>query len=175
MNDKELVIFIKNNNQDAIKKLYLNNKLAFFKLANRYKINNHDALDIYQDSVVALIENAQKGNIDNLKSSVNTYLLGICKNKIYSYLKNNKTIFVEDFDLNLNDTYITTEVNLNDNEKRLKQAYETLGEQCQKILKLFYFENKKLDEIKTLLNYETKDVLKSQKSRCIAHLKKILK
>jgi DNA-directed RNA polymerase specialized sigma subunit len=72
------------------------------------------------------------------------------------------------------DDFSTDEDTLNSRENALKKAYETLGEQCRQILNLFYFENKKLDEIQTILKYENKDVLKSQKSRCISHLKKLL-
>ena len=74
----------------------------------------------------------------------------------------------------IEDPFIIEDNALNDKEIALKIAYEKLGEQCQKILSLFYFENKKLEEIQSILNYENKDVLKSQKSRCISHLKKSL-
>ena len=37
-----------------------------------------------------------------------------------------------------------------------------------------YFEEKKLDEIQTILNYSNKDVLKAQKSRCLKHLKELI-
>jgi DNA-directed RNA polymerase specialized sigma subunit len=50
-----------------------------------------------------------------------------------------------------------------------------LGEQCQKVLTLFYYEEKKLDEIQSLLGYTNKDVLKSQKSRCLKQLKDLTK
>ena len=178
MSEKHLVELIKNNDEAIIKKVYLNNKLPFFKIANSYKIPNDVALDIYQDSVVALIENIRKEKVNDLKSTVSTYLLAIGKFMIFNHLKTNKHVDLEgsNFEnLEVFDAIAVDNESLNTRELLLKKAYETLGEQCKKILNLFYFENKKLDEIQTLLNYENKDVLKSQKSRCISHLKKIIK
>ncbi|NHN24270.1 sigma-70 family RNA polymerase sigma factor [Flavobacterium jejuense] len=175
MNKNNIVERIKQNDTATIKKIYLDNKLSFFKLANRYSIPNEVALDIYQDSIVALVENARKNSIDDLKSSINTYFIGIGKFMIFNYLKTKKTVDLSEFENTvITESYTTEDNTLNEREIALKKAYENLGEQCQKILSLFYFENKKLEEIQTILNYENKDVLKSQKSRCISHLKKSL-
>ncbi|CAM3905027.1 MULTISPECIES: RNA polymerase sigma factor [Flavobacterium] len=175
MNENNIVERIKQNDTATIKKIYLENKLSFFKLANRYSIPNEVALDIYQDSIVALVENARKNSIDDLKSSINTYFIGIGKFMIFNYLKAKKTVDLSEFENTaVTESFSIDDEALNEREVALKKAYEQLGEQCQKILSLFYFENKKLEEIQTILNYENKDVLKSQKSRCISHLKKSL-
>ena len=175
MNENNIVERIKQNDTATIKKIYLENKLSFFKLANRYAIPNEVALDIYQDSIVALVENAKKNSIDDLKSSVSTYFIGIGKFMIFNYLKSKKTVDLSEFEnTTIVEPFIIEDNALNEREIALKSAYEKLGEQCQKILSLFYFENKKLEEIQSILNYENKDVLKSQKSRCISHLKKSL-
>lgn len=175
MNENNIVERIKKNDTATIKKIYLENKLSFFKLANRYAIPNEVALDIYQDSIVALVENAKKNSIDDLKSSVSTYFIGIGKFMIFNYLKSKKTVDLSEFEnTTIDEPFVIEDNALNEREIALKSAYEKLGEQCQKILSLFYFENKKLEEIQSILNYENKDVLKSQKSRCISHLKKSL-
>lgn len=175
MNENNIVERIKQNDTAIIKKIYVENKLAFFKLANRYAIPNEVALDIYQDSIVALVENARKNSIDNLKSSVSTYFIGIGKFMIFNYLKTKKSVNLSELEeIETIEDFTTNNDLLNERELLLKNAYEKLGEQCQKILNLFYFENKKLEEIQVILKYENKDVLKSQKSRCISHLKKSL-
>ena len=177
MNNQSIIERIKKNDTDLLKKIYLENKLSFFKIANQYQLPEETALDIYQDSMVALIENVRKNKIDDLQSSIHTYFVGIGKFMIYNYLKSNKKIrleTIETIEYSHFSEFSSDDESLNQREKALKVAYETLGEQCQQILNLFYFENKKLDEIQDLLKYENKDVLKSQKSRCISHLKKLL-
>jgi RNA polymerase sigma factor (sigma-70 family) len=57
----------------------------------------------------------------------------------------------------------------------LQNGLDKLGEQCKKVLQLFYYEEKKLDEIQEQLGYTSKDVLKSQKSRCLKQLKELIK
>ena len=49
-----------------------------------------------------------------------------------------------------------------------------LGSHCQKILELFYYQEKKLGDIVNALGYDNKDVVKSQKSRCIKQLRKLI-
>lgn len=177
MGNDTIIQRIKNNDEALLKKIYLENKLSFFKIVNQYQIPEDIALDIYQDCMVALIENARRNMIDNLQSNINTYFIGIGKFMIYNHLKSLRKYNLQDIesiDLNNYENYTTEDYALNDKELALKKAYETLGDQCKQILNLFYFENKKLDEIQTILNYENKDVLKSQKSRCVSHLKKLL-
>ena len=57
----------------------------------------------------------------------------------------------------------------------LQKGLNKLGDQCKKVLELFYYEEKKLDEIQSILGYTNKDVLKSQKSRCLKQLKELIK
>ena len=69
----------------------------------------------------------------------------------------------------------TEEDDDNDSQMRvIKDAFKKLGQQCQNVLRLFYYEEKKLDEIQSILNYTNKDVLKAQKSRCLKQLKELI-
>ena len=63
---------------------------------------------------------------------------------------------------------------LSQHQKQLQNGFKRLGEQCKKILTLFYYNGYTLDEITISLNYDKKDVVKSQKSRCLAKLKSII-
>lgn len=56
----------------------------------------------------------------------------------------------------------------------LQTAYRKLGQKCREVLRLFYYEGKKLDEIQQTLRYDSKDTVKSQKSRCLKQLKEIV-
>ena len=119
-----------------------------------------------------MIENAKKGKIDDLKSSVTTYLYGIGKFMIFQKLKKeSKTVSIDDFEKieMVYDDYSEDEINLQ--VKMLQKGLNKLGDQCKKVLELFYYEEKKLDEIQIELGYSNKDVLKSQKSRCLKQLK----
>jgi DNA-directed RNA polymerase specialized sigma subunit len=95
---------------------------------------------------------------------------------IYKKLKSKNKAVSIDYDVQLPQVIEDNEEDENDNEMILLQNnFKKLGEQCQKVLRLFYYEEKKLDAIQIELNYTNKDVLKSQKSRCLKQLKDLIK
>ena len=166
---------LKQANPKAIEEVYKTHRKAFIYFGNKYGLSEDELLDIYQDAIIAFIENLRKGHLENIQVEVKTYLFSIGKYMIFSKLKNKNSdhLLVE----HLPDEIIWEEL---DDEKEqllleISAGLKQLGEQCYKILTMFYYEEKKLDEIQKILNYEQKDVLKSQKSRCLNHLKKILK
>ena len=63
----------------------------------------------------------------------------------------------------------------NKKELQLQHAFATLGKKCKEILSLFYYRGYTIEEIYLYLNYENKNVVKSQKSRCIKQLKDKIK
>lgn len=174
--DSDLISLIKQQDEKAIRQVYLEHRQPFLAFASRYSIDQESVLDVYQDAVIALCEQAQKGKIDALQSSLRTYLFSIGKFMIYNKLKQSKQMYpVEDFsDMELEietyqEAYSDMEV------KQLQQAFQKLGERCREVLQLFYYQEKKLDDILIQLNYSNKDVLKSQKARCIKQLKDLIK
>ena len=171
-----VVALLKKDDEKIIRKLYDENKKGFLLFANRYNLNAEDVLDVYQDAVIALIENAKKGKIDTLQSSISTYLFGIGKFMIFQKLKKEKKTFSKDDFSNLE--YVDEDYDEEENNIQvvlIQRAFEKIGEQCRKVLQLFYYEERNLDEIQEELGYSNKDVLKSQKSRCLKQLKDLTK
>lgn len=171
-----LIESLKKNDEKAIRDFYDENKIGFFLFAKRYNLQSDDICDIYQDAIVALIENAKKGKIDDLKSSLSTYLFGIGKCMIFQKFKkeSRNCAFDECEEVEvMYEEYNEERINLQIIE--LQKGFGKLGEQCRKLLRLFYYEEKRLDEILSDLGYINKDVLKSQKSRCLKQLKVLAK
>ena len=172
----ELTEQIKKDDHRAIQKIYEDNRKGFILFAGRYGLDKDDVLDIYQDAVIVLIENIKKGKTDDLKSSLTTYLFGIGKLMIFQRAKKKgrEISYGEgekpDFENELPD-----EQERSDEVRLLQEMLQKLGEQCRNLLTLFYYEEKKLEEIQALLGYTTKNVLKTQKSRCLKQLKDLVK
>lgn len=175
-NAPSLIDKLKSNDEKTIREFYNDNKPGFLLFANRYNLNKEDLIDVYQDAMIALIENAKKGSIDDLKSSVTTYLFGIGKFMIFQKLKKNKkTVPNEDLE---HLEFEWEEVDEEDKDAQLltlREGFKKLGEQCRKVLTLFYYEEQNLESIQNQLGYSNKDVLKSQKSRCLKQLKELTK
>lgn len=166
---------IKNDDQKILKELYINNRATFISYCRRFQMDKEIIADVYQDAFVALCENAKNGKLDQLNSSISTYLIGIGKFMVYQFLKKSKRMHsVNDFEEYEMEFETYDEEQLEENTKLLRYVLAKLGEQCRKVLELFYYDEKKLEEIQVILNYSSKDVLKSQKSRCLKQLKDLV-
>ncbi|MBA3985266.1 MAG: sigma-70 family RNA polymerase sigma factor [Flavobacteriales bacterium] len=172
-----IICQLKKGDEKTIRYIYNEFKPGFLLFAAKYNLEKEDLLDVYQDAIVALCENAKKGNLDTLKSSLKTYFFSVGKYMIYARLKmENQKVPYE----NIEGTHFEwaeedEEEIYNSKISELRELFKMLGEQCQEILKLFYYEEKKLDEITLIMKYENKDVAKSQKSRCLKSLKELTK
>lgn len=173
--ENRLIARIQSGDQKAIEEVYTQFKLDFVAYASRFTIAEADVIDIYQDSVVVLYENILSGKLTSLTSSLKTYLFAIGKYKIFNSLKMKvNTVDLGDYGTIIaesnNDDHLLREESI----EKLERAYQQLGNQCQEVIKLFYYENQNIEAIKNRLGYTSKDVVKSQKSRCIKQLKEIL-
>jgi len=165
----EQIAGLKNGDRREIEKLYNRYRNGFILFLSRYGLPQEELTDIYQDSVVALIENARKGLMDHLEVELKTYLFAIGKFMVFKRLKKEKEINAEDLIFEWYETAGEAR-----DEPRLGAALQRLGGRCYELLHLFYYQEKKLDEIQLIMGYDKKDVLKSQKSRCLKQLKEML-
>ncbi|AWW30178.1 sigma-70 family RNA polymerase sigma factor [Echinicola strongylocentroti] len=179
MNKEErLIQSIRNGNKKDLGKVYTIHKPQFVDFAKKYTKEEDMILDIYQDSVIILYENILSGKLATLQSSLKTYLFAIGKHKLMEYSRKkgkapHVNIPIEE--INLFEEIDPYGMDLEDEKAILLQtAYRKLGQKCREVLRLFYYEGKKLDEIQQTLRYDSKDTVKSQKSRCLKQLKEIV-
>ncbi len=175
---KNIIELLKKGDEKVLEKIYVENRQGFINFSKKYNIEEQDAVDIYQDAIIVLRDNAVSGRIDTLNSNISTYLFAIGKYKIYhnfrvrsrEELKEDVDLLHEnvDFDVNLDESVLTNK------QKLLQKCFEELGDRCKSILKLFYYQGYNLDEIQEILEYSNKKVLKSQKSRCLRQLKDLV-
>ena len=175
---KNLIELLKKGDQKTLEKIYLDHREGFINFSKKYNVDERDAIDIYQDSILILRENAINGKIDTLNSNISTYLFAIGKYKIYHNFRVQSKLEITN-DFNLVEENIDIDVNLygqdiTNEQQLLKKYYDQLGDRCKSILNLFYYQGYTLDEIRTILNYSNKKVLKSQKSRCIKQLRDMI-
>lgn len=175
MNKEVLVKQIQSGSHKAIEDIYIRYKTEFLVYAARFAISDEDALDIYQDSVIVLYENILSGKLVSFSSSIKTYLFAIGKYKIYNKSKSKiATESFSDFQFILEEESEGELPVQEENIKKLLSIYKELGSKCKEVLKLFYYENKTIEDIKNQLGYTSKDVVKSQKSRCLKQLKELM-
>jgi len=173
-----LASLIKDRNQ-SLEKIYNEYRSSFLQFAKKYDIDHASLIDIYQDAFIALREHAINGKLENIKSSVKTYLFSIGKYMIYDHLRmQKKTVSIENSgfkDISDTENPILEYPQLTPQQQLLQRHFKTLGKRCQEMLTLFYYRGLTIEEITENLGYENKNVVKSQKSRCLKSLKELIK
>ena len=176
MSEHQLILLLKKSDKEALKMLYKENRDSFINFARKFKVSENDILDAYQDAIIALSEKAFQGEIDNLNCSIKTYLFGIGKYLLFEKSRKHRKR-VLDFPLEKEDyNYKTIAEDFlgeapNKLERLLQKGFASLGKKCKEVLRLFYYRGFTIDEISERLGYKDKNVVKSQKSRCIKQLR----
>ncbi len=132
MDTEMLVTKSKEGNKDALVKLIMKEKKAYYKLAYVYMKNENDALDAMEDMIVILYENINR--LKNEKAFYpwsKTILVNCCK-KILREKK--KIISVDSVEAVYENHYETKE-----NQIVLASCLSKLNEKHQEIIKLRYF------------------------------------
>ncbi|MCA1763862.1 MAG: RNA polymerase sigma factor [Cryomorphaceae bacterium] len=176
--DNHLLERLREGDQKALEKIYLDYKTEFLQFGRSINVDEDVLLDVYQDSIIAFYENVQSGKLTSLSSTLKTYLFSIGKFKLFKINKEAQRFTVESTDTENEYTEVTDAYAENINAERLaliEKALDKLGKKCRELLRLFYYRGFDLEEIKNEMNLENKNTAKSQKSRCISQLKKLIK
>jgi len=173
--DQYVIDKLKEKHLGTLDEVYLTYKKEFFLFAKSFSLPVGDIDDIYQETVISLYENVQNKKLEYLSSTLKTYLFAIGKFKIYKQLEMNKRLYNGDKVIHISEEMQVFEAEIEaERQRRLKIGWRKLGDKCQQILELYYYRGMALDEIQTELSYTSKDVLKSQKSRCLKQLKELV-
>lgn len=172
---KEIIDDIRSGKKEALVKLYKQYRVDFIKWATRsFYCSAQEAEDAYQDTTIAFYENIVKNKVQELNCSPKTYLFAIGKNILLSSVKkkNNQTTDLENVKEVMDDELIAFEkIELNEQQNHLLSAIKALGEPCQTILKLYYYDRLSIKKIVHKLGYKSENVVKVQKNRCMKRLK----
>ncbi|MCB0466386.1 MAG: sigma-70 family RNA polymerase sigma factor [Aequorivita sp.] len=171
----ETVVLIKQNDATTLKILYKTN----FAKVKRYVLKNsgdeQQAKDVYQEAFVAMWRNIKDDKFSSeSETAINGYLFQIAKYKWLDYVRSVKY---------KNTTFINREIeydepDTDENEiqnkkiKLIMDSINQLGERCQLLLKLFYFERKSFKEIAEIMAMDEASA-RNAKYRCQEQLKKM--
>ena len=171
--DNEIIRRIKEDDPRALINVYKQYHDEFLRYAKKNYPNFYmeKADDIFSDSILALYRNIKTGRIISLTSTLKTYLFQIGKFRIIDELrKEGKNIPPKSdlFDLeeNMED--------INEKEKKVNLLWETveqLTEPCKSLLNLFWYKQKRDNQIAELMNYSSAESVKNQRSRCMRALR----
>ena len=149
--------------------------------------------DIFQSSLLALWENIRNRRIyvedgelkgrdgQPFSSSLTTYFMGIVNNIYLEWLRKNPIVPVIDRPKEKVPEYYNYDdaiEGFDDDDEAVRRKRIVLhrvshmAKQCNKILTLFYYEEKDYDEIMVLMpTFQSKDALKTAKYKCLKQLR----
>ncbi len=140
--------------------------------------SHQDAQDVFQETVVSFIEIVKKGKY-RMEASIKTFLVSVAKNIWLNEIKKRERSDHRDrqFELGREQEEEDVSHHINDLEKKrqLRELVLQLGEPCQKILLLFYYENLSMKEIVDHLPYENEQVVRNKKYKCLQQLAGLIK
>lgn len=177
MNDLEIIEGIKNARIDAQKALYVQNRDTCVGVLN--KLNNYDTAtseDIYQEAYVKLWEKIVHDEF-SLTGTLKAWLVKTCTYMQYNLFDKKKPDpqVIEDAETPF-DVLLQNE----ESEKKTNQeifylkAFMKMKDddtKCYKILYLFYFARKNMNEIAISLGYKNGNHAKNEKYRCLNKLR----
>ena len=174
--DNQLQKQLRLDNKKALEEVYNMYRQEFLNYSKRYPLVEADIVDIYQDAVIAMHQNFVMSQLELETSSIKTYLFGIGKNKIFKKLKEeHKVLRIE---TETSDSYETVDIEPHaptHNQIILAKKLNEISESCKTILKLFYYRGLTIDDIVATTDYKDGNTVRSQKSRCLKHLKTLCK
>ena len=172
---------LKQGSDRVLKKVYEENRDKFLNFARRYHLSEEENIDIYQDAYIIFYDNIMSGKVEEFTSSISTYLFGIGKYLIFDKMKKNKKTVRSEYDLSIvgkEDELVTTfeieEKELTPEQELLQKHFSELGQKCQELLTLFYYRGYSINEIMKAEDYNSENVVKASKSRCMKSLRELI-
>lgn len=177
LTDDQLLIMLQSGEDQArnkaLKSIYQDNFRAIATFIKQNSGRPEDAEDIFQEGLMALYEQIIDGRFKGA-STIKTYLFAICRNKWMKRLRKasvkketlgNETDFADGAEQALDHLIADEEANT------LADLLEQVGADCKKVLLLYYYERKRMQEIAQLMGFANAQIAKNKKSRCLKKLK----
>ncbi|MFI5185278.1 MAG: RNA polymerase sigma factor [Chitinophagales bacterium] len=177
--DIELLINLQSGKKinESIQAIYKDHfeQLSWFVVNNSG--NRQDAEDIFQEVVVDFIDAVQKNKFRG-ESSVKTFLYSLNKYAWLNELKRRGRAVQREIKYEKTQDRKEVDVShlISNREARsqVMTIVEQLGDTCKKILVMFYYENLSMREILEKTEYETEQVVRNKKYKCLKQLEQML-
>ena len=183
MTDSQLLIGIMQNDERAWKHICKNMKQGFtsilvqtFQFSN---LTNEDIEDIFQDSLIVLMQKVKSGSIViSREGALFSYLVQIGKLTACNLIRKRKDITSEDvvtISDNLHKEYedISVDEKQKSQDEFLDRVFDSLPSDCKTLLKHFYWGHKPMDQIASILGMRNADSAKTKKNKCMNKFKDI--
>ena len=145
------------------------------------KISKEDIDDIFQESLIILMQKAKSGDVvATREGAIFSYLVQIGKLTACNILRKKRVITSDQavtISLSLHkdetDAELSAEEKQRTQDEFLDKALDLLPAECKTLLKHFYWGHKSMDDIASILGMRNADSAKTKKSKCMNKFKDI--
>lgn len=135
-----------------------------------------DAKDIYQEVITNLVQKIRSGKFAQ-KASLKTYNFSVARNLWFKELRKKKRQSPLD---TFGDTFICTtnieqDVIRRERDAKVHRHLDRLPQREREVLRLYYFERKKMSEIATLMGFKSEQVAKNIKCKAMKRMKGLMR
>ena len=172
------VAYIKEEGDVALKQIFLAHRTkSLHWLKSTQGLNEDDAKEVFQLSLIVLYDNVVQGKLKTLTSDIGTYLLGIARIQSLAFKRKKikrqfqKDNLIKSILYNEQEDFKLKEGLLD----KIDQALNQLGQPCQLILKFFYHERQSMEMITKRIGYKSANTTKAKKYQCLKKLSELVK
>ena len=180
MTDQQIIATIKDssikNCETTLSYVYRSYYGMIESFVTRNNGTKDDAKDVFQETIISLYNNVKNGKYSP-DSMLSTYLFSISKNNWYKKLrKNGRMSNLEDHEHHQisSDEDIQGKIEYTEQQMLIGKLLHKIGQECGKLLKLFYFEKMRMVKIAAAMDYSSEQVAKNQKSKCMKKLRVVV-
>lgn len=174
--DQELFEGISRKDNRAFQHLYDEYHVRIQAMVRQNNGNDDDAMDIFQEGLVALWTNIQTGRFQVQESArISTYLYALCRNIWISRLRKKRDLSVLDDHTEVADTdQADDQIETYEQTQAIRGLLQQLSDSCRQLLDLFYYRQSSLAVIAEQLGI-TEKTAKNNKYRCMQRLRMLSK
>jgi RNA polymerase sigma factor (sigma-70 family) len=176
--DDIIIEGFRNRNQELILAFYDQITPAAVRVLGSMGASDEDIEDLVQEMVVSIYTNIRsKKYVHDPNVKLSTYAIQICKYRWYNLSKRksrkNISLDIENVSI-VDDQKVDEQIETIERNNLIAKALKQLNEQCQQILRMFYWERKSMEEIASELNMQPNSA-KNGKYRCMNRLSIIIR
>ncbi len=173
--DRQLIERIRKNDRLVLGEIYTKYEKQVFSYIKYKGGTEEDAKDMLQEAIIVLWQKVNSGDF-NLSAQLSTFLIAVAKNQWRKELRKKSKMSNEQISENKSDENPGQLDTLLIQEKSdlVQKAFELIKPLCKKLLLLFYFEERNLEDITKILKFSNSNVTKSKKYQCKKSLELVL-
>ena len=184
MTDSQLIFGILQNDERAWRYICREMKPGFASILGQTfsvdTISNEDIEDIFQESLIVLMQNVKSGKVTSSREgALFSYLVQIGKLTACNLVRKKRELNIDDsvtFSLqlhNIEDDEIAVDEKQQAQNELLDKLFSRIPSECSTLLKHFYWNHKPMDEIASILGMRNADSVKTKKNKCMNRIKEI--